>query len=170
MSAQLAGWLQAVRSLGIPIAKDQGNGKNVGVSYIASTIDPASNRRKTSVGYLDDNAIQANLVVLTNSHVCRLFGSKRFRDLDRAHPFFLQVTRINWLPFRINGNVVASGVTFVGGDGLPVNVVSSHSWGKAARSARQLADLGPHSAVGISRGHPLGWKRSDASASRALWR
>lgn len=68
MAAQLAGWYQAVRSLGIPVAKDQGNGKVAGVSYIASTIDPGNHRRRTSVGYLEDT-LQPNLVVLTNSHV-----------------------------------------------------------------------------------------------------
>ncbi|ORY73614.1 hypothetical protein BCR35DRAFT_333623 [Leucosporidium creatinivorum] len=121
MAEQLAGWHQAVLSLSIPIAKDQGNGKNVGVSYIASTIDPSVHRRRTSVGYLEDNAIQPNLVVLTNAHV----------------------TRINWSPLKVYGNVVASGVTFVGGDGLPINVTASREVILSAGSVQtpQLLEL-----------------------------
>lgn len=51
MPAQFVGYYKAVRALGVPAAKDQGNGNNVGTSYIASTMTPDSYRRQTAVGY-----------------------------------------------------------------------------------------------------------------------
>lgn len=48
---QIAGWYHAVGSLGIPVAKDQGNGKPVGRSYAPTTVEPSAQRRRTSQAY-----------------------------------------------------------------------------------------------------------------------
>ncbi|GAA5996465.1 hypothetical protein JCM5350_007730 [Sporobolomyces pararoseus] len=83
------GFFKALRSLGIPEAKDLSAGDSNGVSLAPSTQHADGETRSTSTDYL---RIAKSLKVITGA----------------------QVTRINWNSDKAsNGNVVASGVSFV---------------------------------------------------------
>jgi choline dehydrogenase-like flavoprotein len=87
-------WLRALDSLGIPTNGHPLAGYNVGASIQPSDIDPRNTTRSYAApAYLFSNADRENLIVLTNA----------------------LVEKINWLPKKIGGKVVASGVVFVSG-------------------------------------------------------
>ncbi|GAA5844117.1 hypothetical protein JCM11251_001824 [Rhodosporidiobolus azoricus] len=91
LSPQFVGWSGALRSLGVPVARDLHSGNNRGVSYAPSTMhnEGTDRTRSYSVDYL---TLAPKLVVLTGA----------------------QATRINWKSAKDSaGNVVAQGVSFV---------------------------------------------------------
>ncbi|GAA5993399.1 hypothetical protein JCM11641_001167 [Rhodosporidiobolus odoratus] len=91
LAAQFAGFFQSLRKLGVPIAQDLSSGSNHGVSYAPSSQhDEGTDRtRAYSVDYLP---LAPNLKVLTSA----------------------QVTKVNFATKKnSNGDVVATGVTFV---------------------------------------------------------
>lgn len=85
-------WLAAMDSLGIPTNDHSLAGNNIGASQQPSDINPANTTRSYSAAaYLFPNSARENLAVLTGAHV----------------------QHINWATNKIQGKVVATGVTFI---------------------------------------------------------
>lgn len=91
----VANWIPAWITLGIP-AKDLWAGSTRGVMITPSTINPINQTRSDSkAGYIDPLPPRSNLVILTGQ----------------------QVTSVIFNGSTVDGNVVASGVTFQSGSG-----------------------------------------------------
>jgi choline dehydrogenase-like flavoprotein len=87
-------WFRALESLGIKKNDHPLAGNNVGASMQPSDIDPRNiTRSYAAPAYLFPIADRKNLNVLTEA----------------------LVSKINWLPKKIGGKVVASGVHFISG-------------------------------------------------------